>query len=193
MARSVRHVVGVDDARFDPRRRGDVRLIGAVFSGDRLDGVLSSTVRRDGTNATRRIARMIGGSRFAPQLKAVMLQGIAFAGFNVVDVWALHRQLGIPVLIVARKAPDLAAIRRALLTHVPSGRRKWALIERAGPMEPAGNVWVQRAGLSLDETAALLAEHVRHGWLPEPLRTAHLIASALGGADTDHHETRQRA
>jgi uncharacterized protein len=188
MGKSLKHVVGVDDAHFDPRRRGDVRLIGAVFAGARLEGVLSSRVRRDGSNATRQIAAMVGHSRFAPQLQVVMLQGIAFAGFNVVDVRVLHESLGLPVLAVARRAPDLPSIRRALLSHVRGGERKWRLIERAGPMERVGHVWVQRAGLSRDETEALLAEHVRHGRLPEPLRTAHLIASGIGD-----RESRQRA
>jgi uncharacterized protein len=187
-----RHVVGVDDARFDPGRVGDVRLIGAVFAGERLDGVLTTRVRRDGANSTQRVATMVSQSRFAPQLQVIMLQGIAFAGFNVVDIRALSERTGLPVLVVARKPPDLHAIRCALLTHVPGGARKWRLIERAGAMEPLAGVWVQRAGLTSEAAARLLREHVRHGRLPEPVRTAHLIASGIG----DHagpSSPRQRA
>ena len=55
------------------------------------------------------------------------MQGIAFAGFNVVDVHTLHCALGLPVLVVARRRPDLAAIRRALVNHVRGGARKWRL------------------------------------------------------------------
>ena len=67
---------------------------------------------------------MIGGSRFAAHTKLVLLQGIALAGFNVVDLRALHEALGIPVLVVARRPPRLAAIRAALLDHVPGGAKK---------------------------------------------------------------------
>ena len=108
-----------------------------------------------------------------------MLQGIALAGFNVVDLAALRRLAGLPVLVVARHAPDLEAIRDALLSHVPGGARKWALVEAAGPMEPCAGVFVQRAGLSLDEAADVLRRTALHGRIPEPLRAAHLVAGGV--------------
>ncbi len=185
---SAGHVVGIDDAPFPRGHRGDVMIVGTVFSGPRLDGVLSSRVRRDGVDATDRIEAMIGGSRFAAQLAVVMLQGIALAGFNVVDIHCLHESLGLPVLVVARRSPDLDAIRRALFANVPGGRRKWNLIERAGPMEPAEDLWIQRAGLDIDQARAVIRRHARESLLPEPVRTAHLIA---GGVTTG--ESRQRA
>src|SRR5690606_7938909 len=83
------HVVGFDDAPFPREHRGDVLVVGAVYAGERLDGVLSCRVRRDGANATLQVARAVRESRFHPQLHAVLLQGIAFAGFNVVDIHAL--------------------------------------------------------------------------------------------------------
>lgn len=39
-----------------------------------------------------------------PQLHAVLLQGMALAGFNVIDLDGLHEALDIPVLVVARRA-----------------------------------------------------------------------------------------
>lgn len=172
------HVIGVDDGPFD-RDPGPVWVVGAVFAGDRLDGVVSARVRRDGANATDVIARMIGGSRFAPELRAVLLQGIAVGGFNVIDIHRLAELLAMPVVVVARRAPRMEAIREALLRHVRGGRRKWRLIERAGAMERCGSVWIQRAGIAPESAAALLAAHPRDGHIPEPLRAAHLIAGGL--------------
>jgi uncharacterized protein len=177
-------VVGIDDAPFDRAHRGDVPIVGAVFSRLRLEGVLSARVRRDGRNAADVIVRMLARSRFAPQLQLVLLQGVALAGFNVVDVAALHATLGIPVLVVARRAPRLPLIRQALLERVPGGARKWRLIERLGPMEPVAGVWVQRAGLSPAESARALAALQAHGTIPEPLRTAHLIAGGLARGES---------
>lgn len=179
MPRRISHVVGFDDGPFPRSARGDVPVVGAVFAGRRLHGVLTARVRKDGANATRVLAGMVEGSRFAGHLQAVLLQGIALGGFNVVDLPALHRRLGLPVLVVMRRPPDFAKIREALLTRVPGGRAKWARVERAGPVEPAGRVWVQRAGLSLEAARDLLAATTVEGDLPEPLRTAHLIAGAL--------------
>jgi endonuclease V-like protein UPF0215 family len=156
-----------------------VPVVGAVFGGLRLEGVLRGRVRRDGVNATRALVQLTATSKFAPQLQLVLLQGIALAGFNVVDVAELHERLALPVLVVARRAPRLDLIRRALLERVPGGRRKWRLVERLGPMEPAGGVFVQRAGLSLADAERVVHRLAVSGRIPEPLRTAHLIAGAL--------------
>lgn len=177
----ISHVVGFDDAPFARGHRGDVLLVGAVFAGSRLEGVLSGRVRRDGVNSTCTIIRLVTESRFHAHLQAVMLQGIAFAGFNVVDLAAVHAALAVPVIVVARKRPDLAAIRRALLRRVPGGRRKWRLIEQAGPMEPVAGVYVQRVGISLSDTGALIERLAINSVMPEPLRTAHIIAAGIAG------------
>jgi len=175
----ISHVVGVDDAPFPRTHRGDVLVVGTVFAGRRLEGILSSKVRRDGANATQRLATMIGECRYAEHLQGVLLQGIALAGFNVVDIYALHEALGLPILVVVRKRPDLNAVRRALLSRVPGGARKWRLVQKAGAVEPAGGLYVQRAGLTLAQAARLLADTTVRGKLPEPIRVAHLVAGGV--------------
>lgn len=172
-------MIGFDDAPFARGHRGDVTLVGAVCSRTRLDGVVSGRVRRDGRNATDRMVELVERSQFGGHLQAVLLQGIAVAGFNVVDVHALHERLGVPVLVVARRPPDLAAMRRALRSRVPGGARKWRLIEAAGPMEALRGIQVQRVGLSRPAAEALLRATTLHGKLPEAVRLAHLIASGM--------------
>ena len=186
MTKPPSHVIGFDDAPFDRAHRGDVLVVGTVFSNLRLEGVLSTRVRRDGVNSTRRIAEVISASRFGTHLQAILLQGIAFAGFNVVDLPALHGALGVPVLAIARKRPDWDAIRRALLGRVPGGRRKWALIEALGPMEPLAGVYVQRVGIGPSDAARLIERLAVNSRLPEPLRTAHLIAGGITLGESRH-------
>ncbi len=176
--RRLTNVVGFDDAPFPPAHRGDVRLVGTICARTRLDGVLSGRVRRDGVNSARAMVAMVKESQFAHHVRAVLLQGIAVAGFNVVDVHGLARELAVPVLVVMRRRPDLVAMRDAI-ERVPGGASKWALIEAAGPIEPVSRVLVQRIGLSLEEARALLDATTLHGHLPEPLRLAHLIAGGV--------------
>ena len=178
------HVVGFDDAPFDPAHRGDVLLVGAVFAGLRLEGVLRAHVRRDGANATRVIVELLRRSRFRPQL--VLTQGIAFAGFNVVDLHGLHDVLGIPAIAVVRHPPNVDRVRRALLARVRGGVRKWRLIERLGPVEAMRGVYVQRAGIAAADAAAVLGRLAMAGKLPEPLRTAHLIAGGIALGESRH-------
>jgi endonuclease V-like protein UPF0215 family len=180
------HVVGFDDAPFPRSHRGDVLVVGTVYAGHRLDGVLSTRVRRDGVNSTDRLVACLTASKYFPQLQAVFLQGIAFAGFNVVDIHRLHGTTGLPVLVAARRAPDLDAIRDALLNKVPGGARKWRLIQAAGPMEAVAGLYIQRSGLSLDAATNLTVALQQHGKLPEPLRVAHMIAGGVTQGESRH-------
>ncbi len=180
------HVIGFDDGAFERKHRGDVLLVGAVFADLRLEGVLAGKVRRDGRNAADTIVRVIQRSRFVSHLHAVLLQGVAVAGFNVVDLDRVHSELALPVIAVARKLPNYTAIRRALLEQVSGGRRKWQLIERLGPMEPVASVYVQRVGIGLRDVENLLTRLAVHGSLPEPIRVAHLIASGITTGESRH-------
>ena len=36
-----------------------------------------------------------------------MLQGITMAGFNIIDIFALHKTIFLPILVVARKKLNL--------------------------------------------------------------------------------------
>lgn len=179
MVKPITNVVGFDDAPFEHAFRGDVRLVGIVCSRTRLDGVLSGKVRRDGRNSTSTMIELVRTSQFAEHVRAVLLQGIAVAGFNVVDLHALHAGLGVPVVAVARREPRWSRIRHALFSSTPGPERKWELITRAGPMDRIGDVFVQRVGIGVPETRAMLAATTLHGSLPEPLRLAHLVAGGV--------------
>ena len=143
-------------------------------------------MRRDGVNATRTLIRLVTGSRFSGHVQVVLLQGIALAGFNVIDLQGLHNAVGLPVIAVARKQPDFNGIRDALLKRVPGGARKWSLIQRLGPMERAGEVFVQRTGISLESVDQLIRRLAVNSTLPEPLRTAHLIAGGITLGESKH-------
>lgn len=178
MAR-LHNVVGFDDGPFPRERRtGQVLLVGAVCARTRLDGVVSGQVERDGSDATEVMCRLLTRSQFRDHVRAVLLNGIAVAGFNVVDIHGLAAALGRPVLVVARRRPRLDKIRRAL-EQMPDGARRWALIERAGEMETASGLYLQRAGLTMAEAKDLLAATTLHGNLPEALRLAHIIAGGV--------------
>lgn len=199
------NVIGFDDGPFEREHRGRVLLVGAVCSRTRLDGVVSGKILRDGNDSAERMIELIRGSQFRSALQAVLLQGIAVAGFNVVDGQALSAELRLPVLVISRKRPDFGAVERALFSRDPPGRprvpgapRKWSLIQAAGAMEqlepshramrramrtgaarPTQRLWIQRVGMSLTEARDLILATTLHGNVPEPLRLAHLIAGGI--------------
>ncbi len=173
------NLVAFDDGPFPRHHTGRVPVVGTVYADLRLDGVLVGAVDKDGADAADALTQMIVASRFDAHIRLVMLQGIALGGFNVVDVFELQRRLKRPILVVSRRQPDLGGIRAALRAHVPAGDAKWRIIERLGPMEPAGPVFIQRVGIEREAALETLKHFAVHGHLPEPLRSAHLIAGAL--------------
>ncbi len=173
------NVIGFDDAPFLHHYVGNVPVVGAVFTGLQLTGVLIGQVEKDGPDAAENLARLVAESKFAEHVQLLMLQGITLAGFNVVDLFSLHHQLDMPILVVSRRLPDMASIQKALVNQIPAGEQKWALIEQLGTPEPAGNVYVQRVGLTIEEAEDVVERFAVHSHIPEPLRTAHLIAGAI--------------
>ncbi|MBM4783940.1 MAG: DUF99 family protein [Archangiaceae bacterium] len=177
--RRLSNVIGFDDAPHVRGSAGRVGLIGCVCSGPRLDIVLRDTIEKDGTDATDVMAELSRHEDLS-HVRGVLLQGITFGGFNVIDIHRLSKTLDLPVLVVTRKKPRLELVFKAVKA-VEGWQEKQALMEAAGEPEACGPVFVQRAGLSHAEAERMLEATTAHGIIPEPLRLAHLIA---GGTTT---------
>jgi uncharacterized protein len=171
-------ILGIDDGPFDRYKGGNVLVVGAVYSGELFEGLLSTHVRQDGFNATRRLIDMIVGSKFQDQIHMVMLDGITLAGFNVVDLRGLQSAIGRPCIAVMRKHPNRAAIESAL-SRVSRGAQRQDLMDHAGPIHRSGSLCYQVAGLEPEVASLALGHSVFFGLIPECLRGAHLIASGL--------------
>ncbi len=172
------NIIGFDDAPFPRDHKGRVTVVGTIYARLQLNGILMGDIKKDGSDAANNLISMILNSRFAETIQLIMLQGIAMGGFNVVDVFAMHEQLNVPALVIARKRPDMQAIKDALL-GMKGGRRKWMIIEKLGDMEPVSNVYVQRVGLTIRQAETVVDRFTVTGHIPEPLRVAHLIAGAM--------------
>ncbi|HSP82082.1 MAG TPA: DUF99 family protein [Myxococcaceae bacterium] len=170
--------IGFDDAPFVKRRGAVVPLVGAVCSGTRFEGLVWGRVRKDGWNATEEVCRLLVGGKFLPQLHVVLLDGIAFGGFNVVDLPGLAERLGKPCVAVMRRLPDLEAMERAL-RNLPGAERRLELLRRAGPIHERGGFTFQVQGAEPEWVEEVLKRVTDRGRVPEALRLAHLIGAAV--------------
>jgi endonuclease V-like protein UPF0215 family len=177
--------IGFDDAPFPRASRGPVSVAGVVCAGTRFEGLVWGRVRRDGWNATEVLVDLLARSKFLPQLHLVLLDGIAFGGFNVVDLPGLSAALSLPCLAVMRRPPDLAAV-EAALRHLPRAGARLALLRRAGPIQRAGGFVFQVQGAEPADAAAALARLTDRGAVPEPLRLAHLVGAAVQTGESGH-------
>jgi len=171
-------VIGIDDSPFDKFGSGNTLVIGTIFRGGSwLDGVLSTKVSVDGNNATSKLIDMINKCKFKPQLQAILLDGIALGGFNIVDIKELNKKTKIPVIVVIRKKPDIATIQRVLVKI--GKKQKIRLLDKAGVPVEVGKIYVQFKGLKLEDVKEILRITCTRSLIPEPIRIAHLIAAGV--------------
>lgn len=169
---------GFDDAPFARRKRGAVPLAGVVCSGTRFEGMVWGSVRQDGWAAGEEIRRLLAGGKYLPQIHVVLLDGVAFAGLNVVDIEELSASLERPVVAVMRELPDLEALER-VIRRLPRPERRLERIRRAGKIHVRPPFVFQVRGADPDATAEILARVTDTGHVPEALRLAHIVASGV--------------
>jgi hypothetical protein len=176
-------VLGVDDGMFTPHVKGSALIVGVVFRGGCwLDGVMSSRVEVDGFDATDKIASMVNGSPHHKQLRVIMLDGVTFAGFNIVDIKKINRATQLPVIAVTRDEPDFEDIHKAL-KNLPRSEERWKAVQNAGKITKVytrnrkEKVYMEIAGIQEEDAEKIIRLTSTRSSIPEPLRVAHLIAS----------------
>ena len=182
-------VLGVDDGVFTPRTEGLVPVVGVVFRGGYwLDGVMHTEVMVDGVDATRKIISMVLNSPHYKQLRIIMLNGITFAGFNVVDIKELNLKTKLPVIAVTREKPDIEEIHKAI-KNLEKSKDRWNAILNAGEIFEVSTknknekIYMQICGISEEDAEKILRLTSTRSNIPEALRVAHLIASGVSYAE----------
>ena len=175
-------ILGVDDAPFPSHTKNKVMLIGTIFRGGTwLDGVLRTYIKGDGTDSTSNIIKMVNGSRHKDQMGVIMLDGITFGGFNVVNIKEIFDETGIPVIVIMRKFPNFEKIKKALM-RFEDCRERWALIQEAGTVHKIENIeplYIQIYGIDLEDAKEIVSIATTRSAIPEPIRVAHLIGAGV--------------
>lgn len=171
-------ILGIDDAPFDKFKNEEVLIVGTIFRGGNfLDGILSTKVTIDGDDATEKLVAMINSSKFKSQIRAMILDGIAVGGFNIVDIDDLNKKTGIGIIVVVRKNPNISEMKMAL-TKI-NKKEKIKLIENAGDVQKIDSIYIQFKGLDIEVVREILKLTCTRSHIPEPVRIAHLIASGI--------------
>ena len=176
-------IIGVDDGYFVKGKSKRTILVGAIMRGyKQLDGVLSTRITVDGWDVSENLVRMIKRSSHYKQLRVIMLNGITFAGFNTIDCEHVYKELGLPIIIVIRKKPDLSEFRKAML-NLRDGEERWKLVKKLEEPKPVvtrhGTTYYQKYGISDEDAKALIQKTAVYSRIPEPVRVAHLIAMGV--------------
>ncbi len=171
-------VIGFDDAPFVREKKGNVPVAGVVCAGTRFEGMLWGRVQQDGWDATESLCQLLTNSKFWVQLHLVLLDGLGFGGFNLVDLPTMAKRLQLPCVALMRRYPDFKKIQRAL-SHFPDQAKRWQCLENAGTIYHYPPFFFQVCGEQPDIIAQALEQVTDCGKVPEALRLAHLIGAAV--------------
>ena len=168
-------------ARADEGARST--LAGAVLRADRVvDGLAFATCTVGGVDATDAVARL-WTDLDRPDVRYLLLAGVAPAWYNLLDPRSLHERTDRPVLAVTFEPSD-EPLEDALARAFSGGELETRLetFERLPPRSRMRvndeTVFVRAVGCGASEARDVVRAFTPEGGRPEPLRVARLAARA---------------
>ena len=178
---------GIDDGFFRRDWAHTLLVLAAhCFIENRLCPclALADTVEIDGMDSTEKAVGLVNKAKQKLGLRAVLLDTVVFAGFNILDAEELYRRTSIPVVAVYWYPPNQEAVISALRKHFADWRRRLSLLE--GTWSKLSRVKCERGellvapyGIEAGEAWRIMCRLQVYTRQPEPLFTAHVLASAL--------------
>ena len=178
-------VSACDDGRVYKLGEGYTTAACVCYDGLRPVGVKLGLLRVDGLEATGVVAYLaLAACRGRPG--AVLLDSVTIAGFNLVSPPGLARLAGAPVVVVYKYRPSYGRLASAA-SRAPGPAwlrlRVLRIVEDAVEAETRrGRLYIIPWGLPLREALGLVESLQVHARTPEPLRAAHMVASAASRA-----------
>jgi endonuclease V-like protein UPF0215 family len=175
-------LLGIDDSPFTFTDKYGM-VIGVIMrGGEYLESVLRRHIIIDGDDATFVCKDMIKKTRHRKQLKAMLLDGIALGGFNIVDIKDVYESTNLPVITITRDKPDFEKIEIALKKNFKDWGHRLSLMKngKIHKVETTHNsIYVKCIGIDIEEAKEIIKISTIRGVVPEPIRMAHLIASGI--------------
>jgi len=175
-------VLGIDDGPFTFARKRCTFAGVMVRLPAYVEKVAVSNVGVDGADSTDKIMEMVEQNRWGKLLHAILLDGAALAGFNIVDIDGLYEITGVPVITVTSERPDNESIGAALRHHFEDWQERYHMLasrEVHGISAGDGRLYVSFVGTDLKGAKEVVRGSIIRGHTPEPLRLAHMIARAV--------------
>ncbi|MGP6220352.1 endonuclease dU [Caldiplasma sukawensis] len=170
-------ILGIDDGPFSRNNNRNTVLIGVLFRQNIIEKVLIDLIKVDGDDSTDKIITMINE---ASNCDVVMLQGVTFAGFNIVDIHAVTEKTGKKVFSVITRKPDIESMINALKKH--NMKNKIDLLKQIPLKEVTvleRTYYINSENISDNFIKEVMNICVKNGIRPEPLRLADLIGKGF--------------
>ena len=187
------YIIAVDDGYFEFKWRMEkhvfkapvcfvytyhVEPLNVVLKLMTIDGLDGTEIFLDTAN------EILHGRR---TLDLVLLAGITYCGFNIIDPVVIHETLNVPVIVVTDKPPNDEAVEKALRAHFRDYEVRLRILQRFRRCTSIVRVeylntqlYLQPLGLAVDKAVEYIKSLMLKSGYPEPLRLAKLIASTIG-------------
>jgi endonuclease V-like protein UPF0215 family len=175
-------ILGLDDGPFNRNSDTKTVMVGVLMRlNSYIEGISINNITIDGTDSTETILSMLNG-RFRNNINFIMSNGITFAGFNIMDISLINEITGTPIISITRRKPDIDSMISALKLHFPDYKERVELIKNTSvnKIEYDGKtLYINCSGTSIENALYLIKKTTIMGNIPEPVRMAHLIATAI--------------
>lgn len=185
-------VLAVDDGYFLPEYkslRGYAPVVGVVGHRSRIYEVIIKMLLVDSPYIEDLLVDIYNEAiRLSDKgFEAIICDNVIYGGFSVYDPWRLNRKIGLPIIVIFSHPLDLVRIRAALESHFENHIDRYNIIEKSYKSSrviatPRGYIRTLCIGLEWDICLKLIADNQTYHPLPQPLRHADVIASAIGRA-----------
>ncbi|MFB6145254.1 MAG: DUF99 family protein [Candidatus Nanohaloarchaea archaeon] len=176
-------VLGIDDAAFSFNDE-ETFLTGVVYRGTEfIEDIRRIDVDVDGYDATEKVIGLYRKCNNPRQIKAVLTDGVSFAGFNIVDIVKVSEEIDTPVVAVTSNKPDRKRFRNAMERSGNYDEK----FEKLGDFETLelkdGELYFQYSGCDRKDAEQMIKKSTIHGLTPEPVRVAHIIGQVFGSLE----------
>jgi len=174
-------VVGVEDGSFQKGVTKKAILAAVLLKGIEIENAKIARITVDGLDATEKVVKMLGEWNFG----AVMLAGVSFAGFNLIDPTVVYGKFQKPVIVVSRKKPNNKAVKQALQKHFIDWKARWEIFEKLGTAFRVSvrvgelPIYIETVGTDFRTARNLVRALAIGSRVPEPLRAAKIVARGL--------------
>jgi endonuclease V-like protein UPF0215 family len=175
-------ILGIDDSPF--KFSDDFSfIIGVIMrGGSYIESVICRKIKIDGSEATDLCIDIINNTKHKKQLRALMTDGVAFCGFNVIDILKIYEKTDLPVITITRDKPNMSNIKNALKKNFSDWEDRFNIIKKGElhQIKTSYNpIYIKFAGISIKEAKEIIKLSTIRGVIPEPIRVAHIIASGV--------------
>jgi hypothetical protein len=173
--------VGVEDGSFQKGVTRETLLAAVLFREATIENVKVVKITVDGLDATEKLENILKEWEF----DAVLLAGVSFAGFNLIDPTVIYEKFKKAVIIVSRTKPNNRAVKQALIRHFKDWETRWKVFQKLGPIHKIAIIsseaplYIETVGANINWASNIIHALCFCSRIPEPLRAARLIARGL--------------